>query len=59
MKLEVRVCIELLGWIMQWMDNVQVVSPVFVKKIIAERLANMKKINNNDMLPNNNSNSLL
>jgi len=59
MKLEVRVCIELLGWIMQWMDNVQVKSPVFVKKIIAERLANMKKINNNDMLPINNSNSLL
>ena len=59
MKLEVRVCIELLGWIMQWMDNVQVVSPVFVKKIIAERLANMKQINNKNKLPVNNSNSLI
>ncbi len=58
MKLDVRVCIELLGWIMQWMDNVQVVSPVFVKKIIAERLANMKQINNKKKLPINNSNSL-
>lgn len=58
MTLNVRVCIELLGWIMQWMDNVQVVSPVFVKKIIAERLANMKQINNKNKLPINNSNSL-
>ncbi len=58
MTLDVRVCIELLGWIMQWMDNVQVISPVFIKKIISERLSNMKQINENNILPINNSNSL-
>ncbi len=59
MTLDVRVCIELLGWIMQWMDNVQVLSPVFIKKIIGERLDNMKQINENTIVPINNSNSLI
>lgn len=59
MTLNVRVCIELLGWIMQWMDNVQVVSPIFIKKIIGERLQNMKQINDSTIKPINNSNSLI
>lgn len=59
MTLDVRVCIELLGWIMQWMDNVQILSPIFIKKIIRERLENMKQINDNKIKPLNNSNSLI
>jgi hypothetical protein len=58
MTLEVRICIELLGWIMQWMDNVQILSPVIIKNIIGQRIENMKLINDNKILPISNVNSL-
>ncbi len=58
MTLDVRICIELLGWIMQWMDNVQILSPVIIKNIIGQRIENMKQINDNKILPISNINSL-
>lgn len=54
-----RICIELLGWIMMWMDNVQVLSPPKLIELLEQRIDNMAKINKKRMKPINNNNNLV
>jgi hypothetical protein len=55
MKFSSRICIELLGWIMMWMDNVEVLGPQKLNDISSVKLKNMSKLNNHKILPINNS----
>ncbi len=58
MELTCRICIELLGWIMMWMDNVEVLAPQKLNDLLKVRIANMQKINAHQIPPINNSDSL-
>ncbi len=49
MTFKSAVTIELLGWIMVWMDNVKVLAPRILKTMIRERLGVMMQIIDNDL----------
>lgn len=54
MYLKVEINIELLGWIMMWMDNVQVLEPQILVDLVQERLASMRDVHALKKAPINN-----
>lgn len=49
-----KIDIELLGWIMMWMDNVKIIEPQLLKELYLNRLQNIEIIYHENKLPNNN-----
>jgi predicted DNA-binding transcriptional regulator YafY len=54
LHLKVEINIELLGWIMMWMDNVQVLEPQILVDLVQERLASMRDVHALKKAPINN-----
>ncbi len=54
MSMRVEINVELIGWIMMWMDNVQVIEPSILKDMVLEKLKTMKSIHEHKMDPRNN-----
>jgi predicted DNA-binding transcriptional regulator YafY len=52
--MRVEINVELIGWIMMWMDNVQVIEPSILKDMVLEKLKTMKSIHEHKMDPRNN-----
>lgn len=49
-----KIDIELLGWIMMWMDNVKIIEPEPLKEFYLERINNINTIYTKNLLPYNN-----
>lgn len=54
LKFKTEINIELLGWIMMWLDNVQIIEPEELKTLYSNHLERMSQINQSRLSPINN-----